>query len=62
MKTNIKLIVELRKRGLRQRDFAKMIDERESKLSGVINGRLNLSDEEMDKWASALGLTANKIF
>ena len=62
MEYKFKLFEAMRGANLRQRDFAKIIGESESKVSLVVNGKYNLSPAEQIKWARALGKPQEELF
>lgn len=45
-----------------QKQFARENDISEGIVSRVIRGRFNLTAEEREQWASALGATASELF
>jgi plasmid maintenance system antidote protein VapI len=45
-----------------QCNFAGAMGLRETVVSGVIRGRLNLSDDEKHRWAKSLDAPVDKIF
>lgn len=62
MKENLDLLVAIREKGLRQRDFARLVGSSDAIVSGVIRGRLNLNEADKARYAKALGRKATDIF
>ncbi len=62
MKANIRLFIAIRAKGLRQRDFARLVEEHESVISRVVNGWWNLDEGRKAKYARALGCDVGDIF
>jgi DNA-binding XRE family transcriptional regulator len=62
MKQNLKLLLAIRKRDMRQVDFARLLNIHATTLSAVINGRLNLSTAQKEKYARTLGVKVEEIF
>ena len=52
---NKKLRLEILRRFDRQGDFALAVGEHESKVSQVLRGRRQLSEEQAQKWLQVLG-------
>ena len=62
MSFKFNLFEAIRKSGMYQRDFAKIVGEPESKVSLVVNGKYNLSQAEKVKWARVLGQPQEELF
>jgi ribosome-binding protein aMBF1 (putative translation factor) len=62
MKTNLKLLTAIRKKGMRQKDFAKVVGEHETFISRVVNGWINLDEVRKAKYAKMLGCTVDDLF
>ena len=62
MKENLKLLNAIRNKGLRQKDFAILVGDNTSIVSGVIRGRLNLDDEQKIKYAKVLDCKIKELF
>lgn len=61
-KVNLELKAAIIRKFGAQHKFAKFIDERESTISGVVQGRVNLDDEQKKVWAKAIGGRVKKLF
>jgi transcriptional regulator with XRE-family HTH domain len=59
---NFRLWQAIKEKGYKQKDFAKLIGVDNSVVSRVVNGRMNLSDEEKERWAKALEKTVKEVF
>lgn len=62
MKPNTNLITAIRKKGYRQRDFAKAVKEHETFISRVINGWVNLDEKRKRKFARVLETSVDELF
>jgi len=59
---NINLKLKIYEKYPNQYDFSKVVDVSESKLSMVIHGRVELPDDQKEKWAKKLGAKTEEIF
>ena len=59
---NLKLLVAIRRRGLRQGEFAKLVGDSASLISRVINGRENLDEERKLRYARTLKCHPEELF
>ena len=59
---NFKLLQAMREKGLRQRDFAKIVGDHESVISRIVNGVWNPSETQKIKYARALKRKVSEIF
>ena len=62
MKTNTKLLVAIREKGMRQKDFAKAVGDHPTFISRVVNGWINLDDARKARYARALGKKTTELF
>jgi len=62
MQENLKLLNAIRSKGLKQKDFASLVGDKDSMVSGVIRGRLNLNDERKIKYAKVLNCKIEELF
>jgi transcriptional regulator with XRE-family HTH domain len=62
MNENLKLLNAIRSKGLKQKDFAILVGDKDSMVSGVIRGRLNLDDERKIKYAKVLNCKTEELF
>jgi ribosome-binding protein aMBF1 (putative translation factor) len=62
MQENLKLLNAIRTKGLKQKDFARLVGDKDSMVSGVIRGRLNLDDEQKIKYARILDCKIEELF
>ena len=62
MKPNLKLLIAIRERGMRQKDFAKAVGEHHTFISRVINGWVNLDEARKARFAKALKMKKGKLF
>lgn len=62
MQQNLKLLVAIREKDLRQQEFAKIVGDHFTYISGVINGRINLDERRKLKYAKALGKKVEDLF
>ncbi|WP_419659685.1 putative DNA-binding protein, lambda repressor-like [Desulfosarcina variabilis str. Montpellier] len=62
MNYNIKLFAAIKRSGLSQKEFARIIGEQPSTVSRVINGWFNLNDHGKAKYAHFLGCDVEEIF
>ena len=62
MEINIKLLAAIRKKGMRQKDFAKAVGDHHTFISRVINGWINLDDARKAKYARILGRKVEDLF
>lgn len=56
------LLKSIREKGLSQRDFAKIVNQHESKVSRIITGEWNPNTETKIKYSKALGKKVEDIF
>jgi transcriptional regulator with XRE-family HTH domain len=59
---NFELLRAIRERGLTQRDFARMVEENESKVSLVVNGVWKPNALTKIKWSKALRMKSEDLF
>lgn len=59
---NYALLVAIRQRGLRQKDFAKIVGDHESVVSRIINGTWHPDAMRKMKYARALKIKPEEIF
>ena len=62
MEQNLKLLIAIRERGMRQADFAKVVGDHFTFVSRVVNGWINLDDRRKAKYAMILGKTVQELF
>ena len=62
MEQNLKLLVAIRKRGMRQVDFARTVGDHFTFISRVVNGWVNLDDRRKAKYARTLGKSVQELF
>lgn len=62
MEQNLKLLIAIRERGMRQIDFARAVGDHFTFVSRVINGWTNLDDRRKGKYARALGKSVQELF
>ena len=62
MKPNLKLLVAIRERGMRQIDFARRVGDHRTFVSRVVNGWINLDESRKSKYAKVLGKTKEELF
>lgn len=61
-KPNLNLLVAIREKGLRQRDFCKLVGDDDAIVSRAINGSFNLDESRKIKYAKALGKRPEELF
>ena len=59
---NLNLLLAIRKKGFRQVDLARMLNVHPSVVSNVIAGRWNLSIDQKERYAKALGKRVEDLF
>lgn len=59
---NIRLVVALKERGLKQRDFARLVGDHETMISRVVNGTWNLDEERKIRYARVLKKKPEDLF
>jgi hypothetical protein len=62
MEQNLKLLSGIRKKGLRQVDFARLVGDHHTFISRVVNGWINLDEGRKQKYADALGMKVSELF
>ncbi len=62
MEPNLKLLMAIREKGMRQVDFAKEVGDHFTTISRVVNGREILDDRKKAKYAKALGKSVPELF
>lgn len=62
MTQNLKLLMAIRERGMRQVDFAKAVGDHHTFVSRVVNGWINLDEKRKVKYAKALGKPIVELF
>jgi len=62
MQQNLKLLIAIRERGMRQVDFARAVGDHFTFVSRVINGWINLDARRKEKYAKTLGRTIEELF
>ncbi len=62
MKPNLKLLIAIRERGMRQVDFAKAVGDHFTFVSRVVNGWVNLDPAREAKYARTLGKKKEDLF
>ena len=62
MEQNLKLLIAIRERGMRQVDFARAVGDHFTFVSRVINGWINLDAQRKAKYAKTLGKSVWEIF
>jgi transcriptional regulator with XRE-family HTH domain len=62
MKMNFNLLKAIREKGLRQRDFAKLVGDSESVVSRAVTGTWNLDALRKIRYAKALGKSVDELF
>ena len=62
MKQNLNLLIAIREKELRQKEFAEIVGIHPNTLSSAINGRINMSLDEKARCAKALGKSIKEIF
>ena len=62
MRINWRLLKAIREKGLRQRDFARIVGEHESVVSRVISGQWNPCEKRKAVYARALGMKPADLF
>lgn len=56
------LLLALKKKGLTQRQFAKLVGDHETIISQVVNGWRNLDNKRMNRYAAVLGEDSATLF
>ena len=59
---NFELFKAIRDKGLRQRDFARLVGDHESVVSRIINGVWNADELRKIRYAKVLGRKPSEIF
>ena len=59
---NFKLLKAIRKKGLRQRDFAKLVGDHESVVSRIVNGSWKPDQLRKLRYSRALGKKPEELF
>jgi hypothetical protein len=59
---NFKLLQAIRESGLRQRDFARLVEDHESIVSRIVNGIWNPDEKRKMRYARALGKCPKELF
>jgi transcriptional regulator with XRE-family HTH domain len=62
MRQRINLLLAIREKELRQREFARIVGAHESVVSEVISGKRNLDLSKQVQWAKALDRKPEEIF
>ena len=62
MKENLKLLIAIRQKGMRQKDFAEAVGDHHTFISRVINGWINLDEIRKTKYARILGCKVEDLF
>ena len=62
MVQNLRLLVAIRERGMRQVDFARAVGDHHTFISRVINGWANLDPERKRRYAEVLGKPIDDLF
>ena len=62
MQENLKLLNAIRTKGLKQKDFARLVGDKDSMVSGVIRGWMNLDDERKIRYAKVLNCKIDELF
>jgi len=62
MKQNLRLLSAIRNRGMRQKEFAALVGVHYSEISRVINGWVNLSEDQKASYAKALDCKKEDLF
>ncbi|BBO76922.1 hypothetical protein DSCW_43390 [Desulfosarcina widdelii] len=62
IKPNGRLWQAVKEKGLTQRDFAKLVGEHFTRVNMVINGRINLTEKQQQKYAAALNMRRERLF
>lgn len=61
MKQNLKLLLAIRERKMRQSDFAKAVGDHFTLISRVVNGWVNLDEKRKAKYTKTLGKTVQEL-
>ena len=62
MSVNQKLWAAIREKGLKQKDFARLVGDDPSIVSRIITGQYNVDELRMLRYARALGLKPEELF
>jgi len=62
MDANLNLLMAIRKKNFRQKDFAKAVGDHHTFVSRVINGWINLDEKRKAKYAKTLGHNVEDLF
>jgi transcriptional regulator with XRE-family HTH domain len=62
MKANFDLLRAIRERGLRQREFARLVGDHESVVSRIVNGIWVPDEARKIKYATAVGKKVEDLF
>jgi transcriptional regulator with XRE-family HTH domain len=62
MSASEKLLLAIRKRGLTQRDFAKLVNDNETVVSRAVRGTWNLDEGRKLRYARALRMKVGDLF
>ena len=62
MNVNFELLRAIRERGLRQKDFAKMVGDHPSVVSRIVNGVWNADEPRKVRYAKALDRNPEELF
>lgn len=62
MRKNLKLLLAIRSRGMRQKDFANAVGDHFTFISRVVNGWINLDEKRKAKYARVLGVPVGELF
>ena len=62
MKQNLKLLLAIRDKGLRQKDFAILVEDDPAIISRIINGSFLVDKMRKIKYAKALGMKPEELF
>lgn len=62
MRQNLRLLMAIRERGMRQVDFAKAVGDHFTFVSRVVNGWVNLDVKRKLKYAKVLGKPVKELF
>lgn len=62
MKANLKLLMAIREKGMRQNDFAEAVGDHHTFVSRVVNGWINLDDDRKSRYAAVLDKKIEDLF
>lgn len=62
MRQRIELLAAIREKGLRQKDFARLVGDHPTFVSRVIRGWWNLDERRKKRYAKVLGKSMEQIF